>query len=202
MIDAKSPPNAPPIELCGPPGLRLYIRAALSLSRTELARGYYVTELVGCPRPGEHFRESRAARLRVCAPFSPLLTCHSAACVFWRSTPQAKSAGAPTTLRRRRAAWKRPRRPLASSRRGRRPIPRSARNSGWTSPSTEPPGKASRAPVPTSSRRPSITLRSPASPSPTGSPPPSARCSPRSSTSDAKVRPSRHSKSAHCPAAG
>mmetsp|Transcript_4913 Transcript_4913/g.14880 ORF Transcript_4913/g.14880 Transcript_4913/m.14880 type:complete len:363 (-) Transcript_4913:237-1325(-) len=48
FLDA-SAPQGPPLRVYGPPGTRAMARAALSLSRTELKRGYAVTELVGGP---------------------------------------------------------------------------------------------------------------------------------------------------------
>ncbi|KAJ1454983.1 beta-lactamase-like protein [Pelagophyceae sp. CCMP2097] len=58
LVDAQASANAPPIEVVGPPGLRHFLRTAIVLSRTDIARGYYVTELVGAPPPTQLFRDS------------------------------------------------------------------------------------------------------------------------------------------------
>jgi len=45
-LDSAAATNAPPLEVVGPVGLAVFLRSALALSRTELQRGYRVTELV------------------------------------------------------------------------------------------------------------------------------------------------------------
>lgn len=80
-LDANGGAGAGPVEVVGPLGTRAYVRAALSLSRTELARGFAVTELTGFPAaaPGARGEACEAPAAAVAGALAGVVCCDEVA---------------------------------------------------------------------------------------------------------------------------